>query len=122
MQLQFNSKSFLIFLAILAVEIFIGAYVNDAVIRPFGGDFLVVFLVYYFVKTFIKTKSLYLITAVVLFAYLVEFGQYFHLVDILGVKNKILRIAMGNSFSWGDMLAYTLAGICCYFLERKKAL
>lgn len=118
MNFQFNLKSFLIFLSILAVEIFIGIYVKDAVIRPFGGDFLVIFLLYYFIKTILKTEPLYLIIAVVLFAYLVEFGQYFHLVDMLKIKNKILRIAMGNSFSWGDMLAYTLGGFCCFVLDK----
>ncbi len=119
MKLRFNSKAFLLFLLFLAIEILIGAFVRDSFIRPFGGDFLVIFLIYYFAKSFIQTRTSYLIIAVLLFAYAVETAQYFHIADVLQVKNKILRIMIGTSFSWEDILAYTLGALCCYLLEKK---
>jgi magnesium-transporting ATPase (P-type) len=122
MKFQFSLKYFFLFLFVLCVEIFIGVWVRDSFVRPFGGDFLVIFLMYYFLKTFIRAKSLYLIIAVVVFACLVELGQYFHLVDILGIKNKILRIMIGNSFSWADMLAYVLGGVGCYVSDKVNSL
>lgn len=79
-----------------------------------------VILLYYFIKAFIETKSIYIVTGTVFFAYLVEIAQYFHIADILGVENKILRIMIGSSFSWGDIVCYTIGGVICYLLNRDK--
>lgn len=121
LQFRFSLKSFLIFLTIFAIEVLIALYVNDKIIRPYFGDVLVVIMIYYFAKSFIKTKAVYLAGAVLLFAYLVEAGQYFNLVELLGVQdNKLLRIVIGSSFSWIDMLAYTIGALICYLIDRKS--
>jgi len=118
---RFNIRSFIVFLIIFFTEVIIAKFVDDSIIRPYGGDVLVVILIYYFVKSFIHTKTIYLVIAVVLFAYLVEIGQYFHLVEILGMQdNSIMRIVIGSSFSWGDIIAYTIGGIICYLIDRNK--
>jgi len=53
MRLLFNKTYFLLALLLLSVELFIGFFVRDAVIRPYGGDFLVVILLYCMLKSFI---------------------------------------------------------------------
>ncbi|WP_029903766.1 DUF2809 domain-containing protein [Prevotella sp. 10(H)] len=121
MKWRFDPKSFLIFIIIFIVEVLIALFVNDSFIRPYGGDILVVILMYYFVKTFIETKALYIVIGVVLFAYLVETAQYFRLVEVLNLQdNKVMRTIIGSSFTWGDMLCYTVGGVICYFIDRKK--
>ena len=121
LKLRFDIKSFVIFLIIFLVEVCIALFVDDSVIRPYGGDVLVVMLMYYFAKTFIQTKTIWLVLAVVVFAYLVEIGQYFRLVEILNMQdNRIMRVVIGSSFSWGDIFAYTLGGVICYLIDRKK--
>lgn len=120
-KIRFDKKAFIIFFIIFLVEVIIALFINDSIIRPYGGDVLVVMLMYYFVKSFFQIKPLYLAIAAVLFAYLVEFTQYLKLVEILNVQdNVILRTVIGSSFSWGDILAYTLGGLICYFLDRKN--
>ena len=118
MKWRFELKSFIIFCIISLVEVLIARFINDSIIRPYVGDILVIILIYYFIKAFIETKSIYIVASTVFFAYLVEIGQYFHIADILGVENKILRIVIGASFSWGDILCYTIGGIICYFLNK----
>lgn len=119
--LRFDLKSFLIFLLIFVIEVFIALYVRDSIIRPYGGDVLVVMLMYYFFKSFIKINPLYLAGAVLLIAYAVETGQYFNLVDIIGMQdNKIMRIIVGSSFSWGDIFAYTIGAVICIIIDRKE--
>lgn len=118
---RFDLNAFITFLAIFIIEVIIAKFVNDSFIRPYGGDILVVILMYYFVKTFVQAKPLCIIIPVVLFAYLVEMGQYFHLVEVLNMQdNKIMRIVIGSSFSWGDILCYTIGGVICYFIDREK--
>lgn len=112
----------MIFLLIFAIEVFIAIFVKDSIIRPYGGDVLVVILIYYFVKSFVKTKPLYIALATLLFAYAVEIGQYFNLVEVLNMQdNQIMRIVIGSSFSWGDMLCYTIGVIICLGIEYKKS-
>lgn len=121
-QFRFDLKSFLIFLSIFVIEVIIALFIDDSIIRPYLGDVLVVIMIYYFVKSFISTKTIYLVTGVVLFAYLVEAGQYFNLVGILGMQdNKLVRTVIGSSFSWIDILAYTIGGIICYLIDKEKS-
>lgn len=118
---RFDLKSFLCFLLIFVIEVIIALFVKDNIIRPYGGDVLVVILMYYFFKTFVKMNPLPLAIGVLFFAYAVEIGQYFNLVEVLNMQdNRIMRIVIGSSFSWGDMLCYTLGAIICLFLDRKE--
>ncbi len=115
---QFHKKYFFIAILLFLTEVFIAAYLHDAVIRPYGGDFLVVILIYCFVKSFLNTPVTATAFAVLLFSYIVETLQYFHLVDLLGLeKSTIARIVIGTSFAWTDLLAYTLGILLVLMIE-----
>jgi len=121
--LNFNSKYFYLTIFLLITEIIIAIWVHDAFIRPFGGDFLVVILIYCLVKSFMDSPVSPTILSVLLFAYAVEISQYFHLVNLLGLGNsKFARIIMGTSFSWTDMLMYSLGMLLVLIIElcRKR--
>lgn len=115
---QFHRKYFFLTLLLFATEVFIAAYLHDAIIRPYGGDFLVVILIYCFVKSFLNTPVKATALAVLLFSYLIETLQYFNLVEILGLeKSNIARIVIGTSFAWTDFLAYTLGILLVLLVE-----
>jgi hypothetical protein len=115
---KFNLKYFMLMLLILVAEVIIGAYFHDAIIRPYGGDFLVVILIYCFVKSFFDLPVSATSLGVLAFAYIVEISQYFHLINRVGLENsKAARVIMGTSFSWTDMLMYTLGIILVLLLE-----
>lgn len=121
MRWRFDRSSFLISIVLFFVEVLIAKFVDDAFIRFYGGDILVVILIYYFVKSFVRIKPLYLALGVLFFAYMVEVGQYFKMVEVLGLQDyKVMRIVLGTSFSWGDILCYTVGGIICYLIDRKE--
>lgn len=108
----FNKKFFFLTLLLFITEVLIALYVKDRFVRPYVGDYLVVMLIYCFVRTFLNSPVLPTAIAVLLFAYLIETLQYFRLVDRLGLEhNVIAKTVIGYGFSWIDMLAYTL-GIC----------
>lgn len=99
----------------------IALYVKDSIIRPYGGDFLVVILLYYLVRAFWKGTPFPIALAVLLFAYTVEILQYFKIVNLLGLQgNRLAEIIIGTGFSWWDMLAYTLGILTVYFLDNKE--
>jgi len=91
------------------VEVFIALFVRDRFIRPYFGDFLVVILIYCFVKTFWNVAPWKAGLAVWLFSFAIEIGQYFQLVKLLGLQHsELARTVIGTGFAWEDLVAYTL--------------
>lgn len=96
-------------LLLIGVEIFIGARMHDRIIRPYGGDYLVVILLYCLVRSFVEMPVLTTAVSVLIFSYLVEVSQYFHLADHLGLRvPSLARTLLGTYFTWIDMGVYTL--------------
>jgi hypothetical protein len=119
--MRFDKSYFALTMLLFATEAFIGAYLHDKLIRPFGGDLLVVILIYCFVKSFFDTPWLKTAIATLLFAYLVEVSQYFNLLGHLGLqRSKMATILLGHSFSWGDMLCYTLGIAVVVAIEQLR--
>ncbi len=117
----FRPKYGLLTIAFFIIEVLIAMYVNDSFIRPFFGDYLVVFLVYCFAFTFWDTHFVIVSTGVLLFCYLIETLQYFHFVRYMGwEKHKIIAIVLGTGFSWYDIIAYTLGFFTILFVENQR--
>jgi hypothetical protein len=107
--LRFKLSYFLLTLALIGVETFIGVRMHDTLIRPYGGDLLIVVLLYCLILSFWDLPVVPLALGVLAFSYLEEMGQYFHLADRLGfTKPSLLRTLIGTYFTWVDMLSYTL--------------
>lgn len=109
MKFRFNWLYFSLFLLIFIVEVLIAIYLHDGFIRPYAGDFLVVILIYCFVRSFLQAPVVPVAIGVLVFSYLVETLQYFNVVKLLGQEHsRIANIVIGNHFTWADILAYTL--------------
>lgn len=116
--LTFSPRFFLFALLLFIVEVLIALYVRDSIIRPYGGDYLVVILIYCAVRTFLRASPLKVAIGVLLFAYGVEVLQYFNLVDRLGLShNLVAKTVIGYGFEWLDLLAYTLGVATVLILE-----
>lgn len=119
--LKFSLKYFLLALALFIVEVLIALFVRDAFIRPYVGDYLVVIFIYCVVRSCYQAPVIRVAAGVLIFSYLVEIGQYFHLVTLLGLQhNRAARIIIGTSFAWSDMLAYTLGILTVILVEKKR--
>lgn len=106
--------------AFLLIEIFIAVVVPGDTypfVRHSLGDLLVVILLYTFVKSFVNIDAKLTALGVLAFAFLIEFAQYFHIIDILGIKNQLIRIIVGTSFSLEDLLMYTLGAIIAFLVD-----
>nr|WP_295928751.1 DUF2809 domain-containing protein [uncultured Dyadobacter sp.] len=96
-------------LAIFVLEVLIALFVRDELIRPWGGDFLVVLLLYCLVRGCTHWNVIVAALVVLLFAWMVEILQYVQIISVMGLEgNNFARTIIGTSFSWGDILAYTL--------------
>ena len=116
---QFNLRYFLIFISIFILEVIIALFSKDNFIRPYFGDFLVIFLVYYFLLSFINADKNKIALSVLVFAFTIEIIQYFQVLSYFNLeKNRILRIVAGNTFSFEDLIIYTLAFLTIILFNR----
>lgn len=107
--LKFNLKYFIGFITLFIMEVLIALYAHDEFVRPLLGDFLVVILLYCLVKSIIKKQETEIALFVLIFAYLVELGQYYGFVERIGLgEYQLANIVFGNFFSWVDIVMYTL--------------
>jgi hypothetical protein len=112
--LTFKKNYFLLAVLLFIVEVLIAVYVRDSIIRPYGGDFLVVIA-----RAFWNAPVRTVAVSVLIFSYIIEFLQYVKFVKLLGLgKSKIANIVLGNSFAWSDIVAYTLGIATVLFVER----
>ena len=125
MSITLNKNYAFLTAALFITEACTALFIKDKFIRPYFGDFLVVILIYCFVKTFFNAPVFKTAIAVLLFAYFIELLQYLQLIEILGLQHsKLAKIIMGSAFKWLDMLMYTLGiGIVLiveFFFRKRK--
>ena len=117
--MKFNLSYFIRFSLLLTVELLIGICLHDALIRPYGGDFLVVILIYCFIKSFLNTSVIKTAIGVLTFSYAVEISQYFQLIKVLGLQySRVASLILGSSFSFSDLLCYTLGILLVLLIEK----
>ena len=107
-----NAKTRLIFLAVFvllfALEVLIALFVHDNFVRPYVGDMIVTVVVWSFARIIFPDRFRLMSLYVMIFAVLVEVGQYFNYVDVLGITNPVLVTMMGTSFAWADIACYAV--------------
>ena len=119
-RLCFKLSYFVITILLFITEVFIALFLHDKIIRPYIGDFLVVILIYCFLRSFFNFSILSIAIATWLFACIVEFLQYLNIVHKIGLQNsKLAVIIVGNSFDWADILAYTLGIMVVVYVEKQ---
>jgi hypothetical protein len=108
---------------LLFAELYIGLFIHDAYVRPYFGDVLIAILIYCIVKSFTNFNILKTAIGVLLYCYVVEVTQYFHLIVWLGLNNSLTAaLLLGSQFSWIDMLCYTFGiGIVIAFESFKMS-
>ena len=118
---RFHKGYFGLTVVLLLIEVLIAMYVRDNFIRPYFGDFLVVILMYCFLKSIADPDVRLTAMAVLLFSYLIEIFQYLNFVERLGLGNsEIARTLIGTSFAWRDILAYTTGILTVLWFERRR--
>ena len=129
--MKFRLIYLIIFIFLVAVEICIACFVHDSFIRPYGGDIIVVWVIYCLIQAILGGKNNHSIVALgcMLFAFFVEFLQKINIVDLLGLGHvRFIRVLVGTTFSVSDLLCYaigtgvTLVGVNLYkVIARRRA-
>jgi hypothetical protein len=117
----FNKKYLILTIILFVIEVLIAVFVRDAFVRPYVGDYLVVILIYCAVRTVLNASVWKVALGVLLFSFLIETLQYFHIVNRLGLENNVVaRTVIGYGFEWLDFVAYTMGILTVLAFENKK--
>ena len=127
-QTRQSARTRLAFLAaagvILAVEIYIAICAKGGFVRHYAGDVLAVILLYALARAAFSVPPSNLPLKIFAFAAALELAQYFGAVQILGIENKILKVMIGGTFDFADLLCYAagcvLAGMYEKFEKRRS--
>lgn len=119
MKLQFNKKALFIAIILFFTEVLISK--TNGFIRHTFGDFLVVILLYFLFKSCIKTSVTNLCYITLFIAYSVECLQLVPFLEWIHLQhNRAANIIFGTTFSFLDLVAYTLGIITTYFIENRN--
>lgn len=108
---------FSIAISLFIVEVFIVKYV-EGWIRSYLGDVFVVIIIYSAIMSVTRLNKCAVIVGTLLFAVVIEIGQYFKFADMLGFeKGSVAYIVLGNTFSIEDLLCYSLGCFIVYVID-----
>jgi hypothetical protein len=115
--IKFNKIYFVLTLLLFLIEILIATYATGFM-RHTIGDYLCVILIYTFIKSFAKVSNNKTAFFVLVIAYSIEFIQLTDLQKLYPSEySKTLKLILGTSFSFGDLVAYTLGIITALVIE-----
>lgn len=80
-------------------------------IRSFMGDVIAVIFVYSALRTIIDANKLVLVVAAFLVGVIIELGQYLAKITGVEIGNNALRIILGATPDWLDVLAYGIGAV-----------
>ena len=103
---------------ILVAEIYIAICVKGGFVRHYAGDVLAVILLYALARAAFSAPPLNLPLKIFAFAAALELAQYFGAVEILGIENKILKIIIGGTFDFADLLCYAVGCVLAGVYEK----
>ena len=103
---------------ILTAEIYIAVCVKGGFVRHYLGDVLAVILLYASARAIFSVPPSNLPLKIFTFAAALEIAQYFGVVQILGIENKILKIMIGGTFDLADLLCYAVGCILVDVYEK----
>jgi len=118
MKFIFKPYYFAIFYLLLLIEIAIAVLLKGGFIRHTFGDFLAVILMYCFLKSFIEIKPVIVALVVLIIAFGIEFLQRYNILEVFNLQdNKFAATVFGTSFSYKDLLAYSLGAIFSLIID-----
>ncbi len=118
MTLRFNPRALaaaLLFFLLLVLLATLGS--RTGWLRSFFGDVLAVVWIYYVFKTVLAARPLTLALAAFGVGCALEMAQYLARLWHLRIANPVLRIVVGSTPDWMDVLAYGIGFVAVLLIE-----
>ena len=107
----------LLFFLIVCVEVAIALLVRDQWVRPYGGDILAAAALYCLVRVFVPKRYKWFPLCIFFATVAVEVLQLIDILSLLGLESSFLRILLGGTFDWIDILCYSIGCGISWLME-----
>lgn len=117
--MTFRPNYLIVAAALFVVEVVIAReYIPGTFVRNSVGDVLVIPFLYYLLRGLTKATPAVALIVGLAAGLTAEVLQYLHLADLLGLKKgSVPYIVLGNTFSWLDLLMYSIGGVLAAWLD-----
>jgi hypothetical protein len=119
--MTFRPNYLVVTTALFIVEVAIArGVIPGAFVRNSVGDVLVIPLLYFFLRGVTRSTPSVAVGIGLAAGLIAELLQYLHLADRLGLQHGgLLSIILGNTFSWSDLLMYSIGGLLAAWLDAR---
>jgi len=119
--IRLNKHYLLASYILLTIEMLIALFAKDSFIRPIFGDYIASILLFCILATILQFSKNKLAIVTLLLSYLIEILQYVAFFNLINFKKyPILKIILGSSFSWMDIIAYSLGILSVLVIHNFK--
>ena len=106
---------------LFCIESCIVYFLKSGFIRHTFGDYLIVFMVYCLLKSFINLKPGYTAIVVLFITFIIEFLQLTPFLEFLNLQdNTYAKLILGSTFHISDLIAYLFGVITIIAVEFKR--
>ncbi|MDE7157061.1 MAG: DUF2809 domain-containing protein [Lachnospiraceae bacterium] len=110
------------FLVLAVVEVLIAMFVHDEWVRPYGGDIIIIFVIYAFIRMLLPHGFVSLPIVILLFACLAEGLQYINIVEKLGLGDiEFFNVLLGTVGDVKDIICYAVGCLILIIYEIIRA-
>ncbi|WP_245298428.1 DUF2809 domain-containing protein [Sinorhizobium sp. A49] len=121
MQLHFDRTAFVFSILLLVILVLLATLgASWGWVRGFSGDVLAVIWVYCTLGSIVKARPQLLASVAFLLGVTIELAQYLAAMLDIRIANSILRIVIGATPDWWDVLAYGLGAVVVLGLATLK--
>lgn len=111
------------FFVLAVVGVLIALFVHDEWVRSYGGDIIIIFVIYAFIRILLPHGFVSLPVVILLFACLAEGLQYLNIVDELGLGDiGFFERLSGASGDVKDIICYAVACLMLIIYEMIRTM
>ena len=119
---RFDARAFIIALGLFVGLVLLATFgAHAGWVRGFFGDVLAVVWLYFVFKTVVAARPVPLAASAFAVGCALEFGQYLALLQHCQIVNPVLRVVIGSTPDWLDVLAYGLGAVSVVWWELTAA-
>ncbi len=109
-------------MVLTVVEVLIAMFVHDEWVRPYGGDIIIIFVIYAFIRMLLPHGLVSLPIVILLFACLAEGLQYINIVEKLGLGDiEFFNVLLGTVGDVKDIICYAVGCLILIIYEIIRA-
>ncbi|MGJ7488963.1 DUF2809 domain-containing protein [Variovorax sp. ZT4R33] len=119
---RFDARAFAVALGLFVLLVLLATLgARAGWLRGFFGDVLAVAWLYFVLKTVVAARPMPLALAAFGVGCALELGQYFARLGHWQIANPMLRVVIGSTPDWLDVLAYAIGAVAVVSIEQREA-